>query len=80
MTKPSSDRIVKEASDRENDANARRYEHGNAARTWDAVASFESERAELCEILARWMAAYEAADAQAEQEFRALGARLKEGQ
>jgi len=49
--------------------------HAKAARTWDAVAIETTKRREVCEVLARWMYAYEAADAEAEKAFRELAAK-----
>ena len=66
---------MSEASNRESWSSEARYKHGKAARTWDAVAFEQPARREVCEILARQMYAYEAADAQAENEFRELAAR-----
>jgi len=65
------------AEGREQEAWDQRYKHGKAARTWDAIAaeSTDEVRRAECAILAKWMAAYEAADAQAEQSFRDLRAR-----
>jgi hypothetical protein len=66
---------MSEAWDRAHDSRNARYKHGKAARTWDAVAREQPARREICEILARQMAAYEAADAQAEHELTALASR-----
>jgi hypothetical protein len=61
-----------EASDRAQEAWEQRYKHGKAARTWDAIAEEKPEKAALYRTLAAWMAAYEQADAEAEQAFRDL--------
>ena len=65
---------AEEAGNREYDAYSARYTHGKASRTWSQVAIEQPQRAEICEILARWMAAYEDADAEAEKAFRELAA------
>lgn len=62
------------ARQREREANEQRYKHGKAARIWDAVAVESPARAEVSKILAKWMYAYEAADAEAERAFRELAA------
>lgn len=49
-----------------------RYKHMGAASAWDAIAIERPERARVSEILARWMAAYADADAEAERAFLAL--------
>ena len=64
-------------SSREHEAWESRYKHGKAARTWDAIAVEHEGTGKRptpaeCRILAAWMSAYEAADAAAEQGFRAL--------
>jgi hypothetical protein len=69
---PSVEQIA--AARREQEAHERRYKHGKAARTWEAVALESPERAASSKILARWMAAYEAADAEAEKAFSELAA------
>jgi hypothetical protein len=61
-----------EASERAEHAWEQRYKHGKAARTWAAVAVESPHRARVSQILAEWMAAYEAADAAAEKAFRTL--------
>jgi hypothetical protein len=71
----SNDRQAKEAASRASDAWDQRYKHGKAARTWDAIARESPERREVSEILANWMAAYEAADAEAEKAFQELAAK-----
>ncbi len=63
-----------EASKRAEHAWNERYKHGRAARIWDAVVTEEPQRAEVARILGQWMAAYEAADAEAERAFRDLAA------
>jgi hypothetical protein len=63
-----------EAATRASDAWNQRYKHGKAARTWDAIAVEEPRRRRVSEILARWMAAYEAADAEAEKALSELAA------
>jgi hypothetical protein len=62
------------AREREGEAHEQRYKHGKAARQWEAVAVERPQDAATCEILARWMLAYEAADAEAERAFRELAA------
>jgi hypothetical protein len=63
------------AGDRAEEAWEKRYLHGKAARTWDAIArEGRTQDQRLYQILAEWMAAYEAADADAERAFRALEA------
>lgn len=49
-----------------------RFRHARAASIWDAIARERPERARVSEILARWMAAYAVADAEAERAFLAL--------
>lgn len=62
-----------EARQREHEAWEQRYKHGKAGRIWaDLAAGCGSERAAVNEILAKWMYAYEAADAEAERAFRGL--------
>jgi hypothetical protein len=63
-----------EAARRAGDAHESRYKHGKAARTWDAIASEDPERAAIAKILADYMHAYEAADAAAEVALRAVAA------
>ena len=64
-------------SDREREAWENRYKHAKASRAWAAIA-VENEGTDKkptpaeCRVLADWMAAYEAADADAEAAFRAL--------
>jgi len=65
-------RLTEQASGQADDAWDRRYKHGKAARTWAALAVEEPEKAPLYRTLAAWMAAYEQADAEAEQAFRDL--------
>ncbi len=66
-------------SDREREAWENRYKHGKASRTWAAIAVENEGTGKRpvpaeCRILADWMSAYEAADADAEAAFRALAA------
>jgi hypothetical protein len=70
MTRP----LHEEAGSRACEAWDQRYKHGKAGRTWDAIAHEQPDRAALYEILARWMYAYEAADAAAEKALRKLAA------
>ena len=63
-----------EAFGRAEEAWDQRYKHGKAARTWDAIAVESPHRARVSKILSEWMAAYEAADAAAEEAFRTLAA------
>ena len=67
---------MSEAGDRANEAHDQRYKHGKAARTWDAVGDEHGDRAPVCRILARWMYAYEEADAAAQKAFMDLAAGL----
>lgn len=69
--------ISSEARARMSEAWDARYKHGKAARTWDAVANEKPEGRALYLILAKWMAAYEAADAEAEREFLALASEVE---
>jgi hypothetical protein len=66
---------MSEAENRAAEAWDNRYKHGKVSRTWAAIAHEKPERREVCEILANWMGAYEAADAQAERAFQNLAAR-----
>jgi hypothetical protein len=66
------------ARSREDEAHVQRYTHGKAARTWLAIIGEQPHRAKVSAILADWMAAYEAADAEAERRFRDLAAALDE--
>ena len=68
--------VASQAADRAEEAWTKRYLHAKAARTWDAIAREEPDRRAVSEVLAKWMAAYEAADAEAEQAFRALAAKV----
>lgn len=70
--------MATEPETREHEAWEARYKHAKAARTWDAVAQEKPDRRAVSEILARWMYAYEAADAEAEAAFRALAATERE--
>lgn len=63
-----------EAARRAEDAHESRYKHGKAARTWDAIATENPERAAVAKVLADYMHAYEAADASAEIALRAIAA------
>jgi hypothetical protein len=69
---------MSEADDRATEAHGQRYKHGKAARIWDSVAIEQPRRKAVSEILARWMAAYEAADAEAEKAFQDLAAQERE--
>lgn len=69
---------MSEAEDRARDAWDQRYKHGKAARTWAAVAQETPARREIGEVLAKWMSAYEAADAEAEKAFSEIAAREQE--
>jgi hypothetical protein len=62
------------ARQRETEASDQRYKHGKAGRIWDSIAAEEPSRA-VSLILAKWMYAYEAADAEAERAFREIAAR-----
>jgi hypothetical protein len=66
---------MSEAADRAREAWAQRHKHGKAARTWTAVATEDPARREVSEALAKWMRAYEAADAAAEKAFEDLAAK-----
>lgn len=70
-------KIPSEASARAEEAWDQRYKHGKAGRGWDAVAEESPQRRDVSRILARWMYAYEAADAEAEKQFRALSVRAE---
>jgi hypothetical protein len=78
MIMDENERNIAEARNRAEDAWQNRYKHGKAGRAWAAVAQEQPQRREISEILARLMYAYEAADAEAEREFRALAARLEQ--
>jgi hypothetical protein len=64
--------VSDEAGRRSHEAWNARYTHGKAARVWDSIAAEDPERAPIARILAKWMAAYEAADAEAEEALREL--------
>lgn len=63
---------VREPIDREGEAREAKWTHAKAARIWDAIRTEQPHRAAVARILADWMYAYEAADAEAETAFRAL--------
>jgi hypothetical protein len=67
--------VAEAARSREAEAWDQRYKHGKAARIWAAIVEEKPDTAEVSRILARWMSAYEAADAAAEREFRELAAK-----
>ena len=67
--------VTEAARSREQEAWDQRYKHGKAAKIWAAIVVEKPDTAEVSRILARWMAAYEAADAEAERAFRELAAR-----
>ncbi len=63
------------AEDRAREAWEARIKHVRASTTWAASADERPERRAVCEIRARWMAAYADADAEAERAFRELATR-----
>lgn len=66
------DGMKRYAEDRAREAWEARFKHVRAAHEWAAIANERPERRAVCEILARWMAAYADADAEAERAFSEL--------
>jgi len=62
------------ARQREGEAHDQRCKHRRAARIWAAIVEEKPDTAAVSRILASWMTAYEAADAEAERAFRELAA------
>jgi hypothetical protein len=63
---------LREPISREGEAREAKWKHGKAARIWDAIQTEQPHRRAVAKILADWMFAYENADADAENAFRAL--------
>ena len=67
--------LARYAEDRAREAWEARIKHVRASNTWAEIAAEHRERRPVYEILARWMAAYADADAEAERAFRELATR-----